>query len=97
MTTEREAQAALAEIALQLVAIEDRLTRIAESLPVPPDQEDMLEHRIPYDLATQLLGLIECVVADDLRPAIEGLERGARETQEDVVRSYEQRWRWWKP
>lgn len=48
MTTEREAQAALAEIALQLVAIEDRLTRIAETLPVPPDQDDMLEHRVPY-------------------------------------------------
>jgi hypothetical protein len=47
VTTEREAQAALAEIALQLVAIEDRLTRIAESLPVPPNQEDMLEHGSP--------------------------------------------------
>jgi hypothetical protein len=98
VTTEQEAaQAVLAEIALQFVAIEDRLTRIAESLPVPPNQEDMLEHRIPNDLATQLLGLIECVVADDLQPAIEGLEKGARETEEDLVRSYEQRWRWWKP
>ena len=30
--TEREAQAGLAEIAVELVAVEDRLTRIGESL-----------------------------------------------------------------
>ena len=88
MTTEREAQAALAEIALQLVAIEDRLTRIADSLPVPPNQEDMLEHRIPYDLATELTGMIQCVAADEIRPAIEYLEGAARVTQEDLRQQF---------
>ena len=60
MTTEREAQTVLAEIALQLVAIEDRLTRLGDSLPVPPNQEDMLEHRVPYDVVTELAGMIGC-------------------------------------
>jgi len=96
VTTEREAQAALAEIALQLVAIEDRLTRIAESLPVPPNQEDMLEHRVPYDVATELAGMIQCVVADEIRPAIEYLEGAARVTPEELVRSFGQRWKGWK-
>jgi hypothetical protein len=82
LTTERDAQPALAEIALQLVAIEDRLTRIADSLPTPPDQEDMLEHRKLYDVATELSGMIQCVVADEIRPAIEYLEAAARATAE---------------
>jgi hypothetical protein len=93
--TEKEAQAALAEIALQLVAIEDRLTRIADSLPVLPDQEDMLDHRKPYDLATHLTGTIQCVVADEIRPAIEYLEGAARVTAEDLIREFGARWRGW--
>jgi hypothetical protein len=95
--TESEAQAALAEIALQLVALEDRLTRIAESLPVPPDQNDMLEHRIPYDLTTKLAGMIQCVVADEIRPAIEYLEGAARVTDDDLRREFGKRWRGWTP
>ena len=91
MTTERGAQAALAEIALQLVAIEDRLTRIVDSLPVLPNQEDMLEHRVPYDVATKLAGMIQCVVADEIRPAIEYLERAAQVTDKDLRREFGQR------
>jgi hypothetical protein len=97
VTTEREAQTALAEITLQLVAIEDRLTRIAKTLPVPPDQEDMLEHRKPYDVATELAGMIECVVADEIRPAIEYLEATARVTAEDLIREFGERWGRWIP
>ena len=95
--TEREAQAALSEIALQLVAIEDRLTRIAESLPVPPNQENMLEHRVPYDVATKLTGMIQCVVTDEIRPAIEYLEGAARVTAEDLRREFGEQWSGWNP
>ena len=97
VTTEREAQAALAEIALQLVAIEDRLTRIAESLPVPSNQNDMLEHRVAYDVATELAGMIQCIVADEIRPAIECLEATARVTDEDLRREFGERWSGWNP
>ena len=82
--TEGEAQAALAEIALELVAITDRLQRIHDELPPSRNREAMLEHRVPYDVATELAGTIECVVADQLRPAMEALEAASRVTAEGL-------------
>jgi hypothetical protein len=78
--TEAEAQAALAEIALELVAITDRLQQIHDALPESRNREAMLEHRIAYDVATELYGTIECVLADQLRPAMEYLEAASRVT-----------------
>ena len=82
--TEAQAQAALAEIALELVAITDRLQQIHDRLPVSRNREAMLEHRVPYDIATELVGSIECVVADQLRPAMESLEAASRVTAEEL-------------
>jgi hypothetical protein len=56
--TEGEAQAALAEIALDLVAITDRLQQIHDELPPSRNCEGMLDHRVPYDVATELVGTI---------------------------------------
>jgi hypothetical protein len=78
--TEAEAQTALAEVALELVAITDRLQRIGDELPVSRNRQAMLEHRVAYDVATELVGTIECVVADQLRPAMEYLEAASRVT-----------------
>jgi FtsZ-binding cell division protein ZapB len=44
----------------------------------------MLEHRVPNDIPTELAGTIECVVADQLRPAIESLEAASRVTAEEL-------------
>jgi hypothetical protein len=55
-----------------------RLQRIHDDLPVSPDREAMLEHRVPYDIATAITGTIECVLADEIRPAVESLVRAAR-------------------
>jgi len=44
----------------------------------------MLEHCVPYDIATELVGTIECVVADQLRPAIESLEAASRATADEL-------------
>ncbi len=82
--TEAEAQAALAEIALELVAITDRLEQVRDALPPSRNREAMLEHRVPYDVATELAGTIECVVADQLRPAMEYLEAASRVTAEGL-------------
>ncbi len=82
--TEGEAQAALAEIALELVAITDRLQQIHDALPPSRNREAMLEHRVAYDVATELAGTIECVVADQLRPALEYLEAASRVTAEGL-------------
>jgi hypothetical protein len=82
--TEAEAQTALAEIALELVAITDRLQRIHDEMPPSRNREAMLEHRVPYDVATELVGTIECVVADQLRPAMEYLEAASRVTTDEL-------------
>jgi hypothetical protein len=82
--TVEEAQGALRVIAGELLGIEDRLQSIAAQLPQSANRDAMLEGRIPYDVATDLLGTIEVVVADDIRPAFQRLERASRVTDEDL-------------
>jgi hypothetical protein len=82
--TEGEAQAALSAVALELVAIADRLQAIHDELPPSRNRDAMLEHRRPYDVATELSGTIECVLVDQLRTAIEHLEAASRVTAEEL-------------
>lgn len=88
--TEAEAQAALAGIALELVAITDRLQQIHDDLPVSPNREAMWTHELPVDVATEIYGAIECVLADHLRTAIEYVEAAARITAEELLERFEQ-------
>jgi hypothetical protein len=87
--TEGEAQAALAAVALELVAIADRLQTIHDGLPPSPDRDAMLEHRIPRDVATEVYGVIESVLVDEVRPAIEYLEAASRVTAEELRERFE--------
>ena len=87
--TEGEAQAALAAVALELVAIADRLQRIHDELPESPSREAMLEHHIPRDVATEIYGAIEAVLVDEIRPAIEYLEAASRVTAEELRERFE--------
>jgi hypothetical protein len=87
--TEAEAQAALAGIALELVAITDRLQRIHDELPVSPAREAMLEHRAPRDVATEIYGLIEVVLVDEILPAIQYLEAASRATAAELRERFE--------
>ena len=82
--TEGEAQAALAAVALELVAITDRLQTIHDELPETPARDAMLEHRVPRDVATEVYGVIESVLVDEIRPAIEYLEAASRVTAEEL-------------
>jgi hypothetical protein len=82
--TEGEAQAALAEIALELVAITDRLQRIHDDLPASADREAMWAHELPYDVATEIYGAIECVLADHVRTAIQYVEAASRVKAEEL-------------
>jgi len=68
--TEGEAQAALAGVALELVAIADRLQQIHDALPASRNRDAMLEHRIPRDVATEVCGVVETVLVDEVRPVI---------------------------
>jgi hypothetical protein len=82
--TEPEAQAALAGVALVLVAVADRLQTIHDALPPSPNRDAMLEHRVPRDVATEIVATVECVLMDEIRPAIEYLEAASRVTAEEL-------------
>jgi len=87
--TEGEAQAALAAVALELVAIADRLRTIHDALPPSPNRDAMLEHRVPRDVATEIYGVVEAVLVDEVRPAIEYLEAASRVTAEELRERFE--------
>lgn len=73
-----EAQAALAGVAEELLAIDDRLRAVLALLPHSADSADDLDDDLPADTACMLVGLVECVLHDRIRPAIETLERAGR-------------------
>jgi hypothetical protein len=83
-----EAQVTLKVIAGELLEIEDRLQSVAAQLPESVNRDAMLEGRVPYDVATDLLGTIEVVLADDIRPAFQRLERASRVTDEDLRQGF---------
>jgi hypothetical protein len=87
--TEGQAQAALAAVALELVGITDRLQRIHGELPPSRNREAMWAHEISRDVATEVYGVIEAVLADEIRPAIEYLEAASRVTAEELRERFE--------
>jgi hypothetical protein len=89
--SEREAQAAVGEIARMMLALVERLEEIAEGLHEPADAEAMYDGRKPYSVAVDLRGAIECSVSDDLRPAVQRLERATSATAESLQRDFEER------
>lgn len=54
------------------------------------------EGRKAYDIATDVLATIECVLDDDLRPAVETLHRSAQVTDAELEGQFQElqkRWR----
>jgi hypothetical protein len=87
LTVER-AQVILEDAACQLLDIALRLKDTHERLPAPPDIDARHEGRRPYDRATDILGTIECVLEDDIGPAIELLQRSSRITDAELEREH---------
>jgi hypothetical protein len=85
------AQGALAVIAFELLALQERLEAINRSLPIPTNQEAMLEDEVPPDLATEVSGCIECITDDLLRRVIEALEQASRVTAHELERDFRER------
>jgi hypothetical protein len=85
------AQAALGEIAFELLVIQERLVALNRALPVPPNLEAMLEDEVPPDLATEVSGCIECISEDYLRQVIEALEKASRVTAHELERDFRKR------
>jgi hypothetical protein len=90
MTDDRvcRAQRALGEIAHQLLGLQDRLESINRTLPVPGNQEAMLEGEIPPDVATEVSGCIECLIGDLLPQLTEVFLHAACVTRYDLERDW---------
>jgi hypothetical protein len=86
--TPAEVQAALAAITLDLLGVEDRCRGILASLPRSPNEDAMIEGRIAWDLPTELRTTIECVLEDQVRLAVESLERAARVSEDELGREF---------
>jgi hypothetical protein len=71
-----------------LLALVDALEGILRELPRPPDLADREEGRLPYNVATDVLATIECVLEDELRPAIASLQRSAQVTDAELAREF---------
>ncbi len=86
--TVAQAQEALVAAVDQLLGIEDALERVYKGLPPPADLNDRHEYEKPFDVATEVLATIECVLADNVRPAIRDLQRVAQVTAEELSRDF---------
>jgi hypothetical protein len=86
--TVARAQAALSDAACQILGVMALLGEVHANLPPPSDLADRQEHRKPYDVATDILATIECVLADSLRPAFQSLQRSAQVTDAELEREY---------
>ena len=84
--TPAEVQVALAAITLDLLALEDQCREILARLPRSANEEAMFMGEIAWDLPTELLTTIECLMEDQLRPAVESLERAARVSKVELRR-----------
>jgi hypothetical protein len=86
--TVAKAQAALGQAACLILAVCDLLEQVHASLPPPADIYDRQEGRKPYDVATDVLATIECVLEDELRPAVESLQRSAQVTDAELEEQF---------
>lgn len=89
-TVER-AQLALGEAVGKLLGVADALAEVLEGLPPPEDLEDRQEHVKPFDVATEVLATIECVLEDRLRPAIRELQGAAQITDAELKADFRDR------
>jgi antitoxin component of MazEF toxin-antitoxin module len=83
----RQVQAELWELARGLEDLRDRLTEMCRELPEPPDP--MLRAEVPADVEADIQGTLECVVSDDLDPAIEKLRAAAAVTAQELREHWE--------
>ncbi len=86
-----EAQVLLGGIVRRLAELRTLLEEIRDGLPRSPEEDRMLEAEIPSDLATELYGTIECVLDDDIGPAIEELTEASNLTAANLARQFEER------
>ncbi|HXO19103.1 MAG TPA: hypothetical protein VOA87_04165 [Thermoanaerobaculia bacterium] len=72
----KAAQAKVGEVAAELQALRDRLSAVAASLG--PERETASDADEEPDVATELRSVIQCVLKDDILPAINDLLDASR-------------------
>jgi hypothetical protein len=68
--------------------LDDRLTELAESLPLPLDAEDMWESRLPTNFNTNLFSALEAVRSDCVQDAVATLMCAARQSEDSLRRRW---------
>lgn len=62
------------------------LRRLRDSLPEP--STGMLEGEEPNSVAAELAGTVECVIHDNIEPAISKLTKAATVTREELIQEW---------
>jgi hypothetical protein len=75
--TEAAAQEEIRRIIRDLETIRTRLLEVHEDLPPPPRENATADDPEEVDVTTEVRSVIECVLADSLRPAIRDLHAAA--------------------
>jgi len=75
--TEAAAQEEIRRIARDLETICTRLLEVHEDLSPPPREDATADDPEEVDVTTEVRSVIECVLADSLRPAIRDLQAAA--------------------
>jgi hypothetical protein len=84
------------EAACQILLVREELASLRAALPLPDDLDERLEHRRPYDPATEILVTVKHVVQSFLIPTQAALEKSAAATDESLALDYqaeEAKWR----
>jgi hypothetical protein len=74
---EEAVRAALRGVVEDLDRIRGQLVDLHATLPVPPEEAAMLAGEMEMDFATEVRSVIECILNDNLRPAIRALAEAA--------------------
>jgi hypothetical protein len=75
--SEEAARAELRSVVEDLDAIRARLVDLHTRLPVPAEETAMLAGEVEMDFPTEVRSTIECILNDNLRPAIRDLAAAA--------------------
>jgi hypothetical protein len=70
---EREAQEQVRDVAQALTRLQERLEEIVRGLPQSPGELDLSDLVDDPDVAAEVRRVVECVLTDRIRPAVDDL------------------------